>query len=254
LSASARAPLIGITAHVTETAAGRKVVAAGEAYVDAVRLAGGFPVLLSPVTGAAAIESSLDYLDGLLFTGGKDVDPSHYGQEILNIKVAPEPERDAFELPLARVAVAANRPVLAICRGMQVLNVALGGSLWQDIPDQLPAALHHYQKAPRDEPTHPLEVTRDTLVGDLLCGINGALTQANSFHHQATRALGPGLLPVAHAPDGLVEAVELPGHDFVVGVQWHPEHLTTHSSHRRLFEGLVLAAQRYRSRSDIDSR
>ena len=257
LSSSERAPLIGITGHVTETSLGRRVVAAGEAYVEAIRAAGGFPVLLTPTPALDEIHRALGYLDGVLFTGGKDVDPMHYGETVLNTKVAPEPERDAFELPLARAAVEENRPLLAICRGMQVLNVALGGSLWQDIPEQLADALHHYQKAPRDETAHVIEVTRETLVGDLLANPNGALTapaQANSFHHQAVRDVAGGLVPVAHAPDGLIEAIELPDRDFVVGVQWHPEHLTSHTSHRRLFEGLVEAARRYRSSRLIDSR
>ena len=255
MSASERAPLIGITGHVTETSLGRRVVAAGEAYVEAVRLAGGFPVLLTPVSDDAEIAGALIHVDGVLFTGGKDVDPARYGETLLNTKVQPEPERDAFELPLARAAVEENRPLLAICRGMQVLNVALGGSLWQDIPDQIEHALHHYQKAPRDETTHAIEVARESLVGDLVSGDNGAISAAtNSFHHQAVRRLGGGLVPVAHAPDDLVEAVELPGRDFVVGVQWHPEHLISQASHRRLFEGLVAAARRYRSSRLIDSR
>ena len=255
MSASERAPLIGITGHVTETSLGRRVVAAGEAYVDAVRLAGGFPVLLTPTADVQTIDAALAYVDGVLFTGGKDVDPAHYGETIFNTKVAPEPERDAFELPLARAAVAENRPLLAICRGMQVLNVALGGSLWQDIPEQVERALYHYQKAPRDESTHAIDVARDSLVGDLVLGANGAPSAAtNSFHHQAVRRLGGGLVPVAHAPDGLVEAVELRGRDFVIGVQWHPEHLTAQPSQRRLFEGLVTAARRYRSSRLTDSR
>jgi putative glutamine amidotransferase len=252
LSASERAPLIGITGHVTETALGRKVVAAGEAYVDAIRRAGGFPVLLTPASDAEGIALVLTHVDAVVFTGGKDVDPAHYGEPLLNTKVSPEPERDAFELPLAQDAVARNVPVLAICRGMQVLNVALGGSLWQDIPEQVESALPHYQKTPRDESTHQLELVRDSLIWDLVGGTD-ALT-ANSFHHQATRRLAPSLVAAAHAPDGLVEAVELPGREFVVGVQWHPEHLTAHASHRRLFEGLVHAARAYRSSRLSDSR
>jgi putative glutamine amidotransferase len=243
------APLIGITGHVTETAAGYKVVAAGQAYVDAVRLAGGFPILLPPVSDPGRIAESFAIVDGLLFTGGKDVDPSVYGEAILNAKVVVEPERDAFELPLARESVARDFPVLAICRGMQVLNVALGGTLWQDIPVQIPESeLHHYQKAPRADTTHAVEVTRDSLLGDLACRTNGTLLQANSFHHQAARTVAPVLVPVAYAPDGVVEAVELPGREFVLGVQWHPEHLVEeHPSHRRLFEGLVEAACRRRA-------
>jgi putative glutamine amidotransferase len=246
-------PLIGVTGHPTETAAGRKVVAANDAYIEAIRLAGGVPVVLPPVYGRPEIVEALAHVDGVLFTGGKDVDPARYGETLLNTKVSPEPERDAFELPLAAEAVERNTPVLAICRGMQVLNVALGGTLWQDIPDQLSEALPHYQKAPRDEATHTVEVRRDTLIGDLVCGANGTLLAANSFHHQAARSIAPPLVPVAHTPDGVVEAIEAPSRDFVLGIQWHPEHLTA-AEHRRIFEGLVRAALRYRSRRETDSR
>ena len=233
------------------------MVAAGEAYVDAVRQAGGFPVVLTPTADLDEIHRALTCVDGVLFTGGKDVDPVHYGEPVLNTKVAPEPERDAFELPLARAAVQEDRPLFAICRGMQVLNVALGGSLWQDIPEQLAAALPHYQKTARDESSHAIEVAGDSLAGDLLANLKGTPSihpQANSFHHQAVRDLAGGLVPVAHAPDGLIEAIELPDRTFVLGVQWHPEHLTAQASHRRLFEGFVDAARRYRSSRLTDSR
>jgi putative glutamine amidotransferase len=244
-----RAPLIGITGHVTETSAGYKVVAAGQAYVAAVQLAGGFPVLLPPVDHPAQIAETLSRVDGLLLTGGKDIDPAHYGEPRLNQRVVIAPDRDAFELPLTRHAVERNFPVLAICRGMQVLNVALGGTLWQDLPAQVPeSGLRHYQKEPRSETTHDVEVTRDSLLADLACARNGTLLPANSFHHQATRNLAAGLVPVAYTADGLVEAVEMPDRDFVLGVQWHPEHLVfDHEGHRRLFEGLVQAASRRRT-------
>jgi putative glutamine amidotransferase len=249
------APLIGVTGHPTETAAGRKVVAANDAYLDAIRLAGGVPVILPPVMGRDEIIETLAHLDGVLFTGGKDVDPMRYGEALLNTKVAPEPERDAFELPLAAEAVERNFPVLAICRGMQVLNVALGGTLWQDIPDQLSDTLPHFQKAPREETTHRVDVRRDSLLADLVSRKNGDSVGANSFHHQAARVIASRLVPVAHAPDGIVEAVEAPERDFVLGIQWHPEHLAaTRAEHRELFEGLVRAAQRYRSSRDSDSR
>ncbi|HEU5314930.1 MAG TPA: gamma-glutamyl-gamma-aminobutyrate hydrolase family protein [Chloroflexota bacterium] len=242
-------PLIGITGHVTETAAGRKVVAANEPYVTAVRLAGGFPVLLPPVYDRAQIDEALAHVDGVLLTGGKDVDPAHYGETILNSHVAPEPERDAYELPLAVAAYQRAAPLLGICRGMQVINVALGGSLWQDLPAQVPTALPHYQKVARDEMTHQVEVEQDSLVGDLTVRGNGRLLPANSFHHQAARSIAPSLVAVAHAPDGVVEAVEAPDRDYLIGVQWHPEHLAaTHDPHRRIFEGLVEAARRFRAR------
>ena len=245
--------LIGVVGHPIETAAGRRVVTAYDAYVDAVRLAGGVPVILPPTADAVEIAACLDRVDGVLLTGGKDVDPERYGETILNAKVTPEPERDAFELPLVAQAVERNFPLLAICRGMQVLNVALGGTLWQDVPDQVTDALPHYQKAPRDETTHHVELRRDSLLGDLVGSLDGL--EANSFHHQAARAIAPLLVPVAHTPDGVVEAIEATEREFVLGIQWHPEHLAaTRAEHRRLFEGLVSAAQRQRSSRVTDSR
>ncbi len=245
--------LIGVVGHSTETAAGRRVVAAYDPYLDAVRLAGGVPVILPPATNPAEIAATLELVDGVLLTGGKDIDPARYGETVLNTKVAPEPERDAFELPLAARAVERNFPLLAICRGMQVLNVALGGTLWQDLPEQLSDALQHSQKAPRDETTHRVELQGASLLGDLVGEVDGL--EANSFHHQAARAIAPRLVPVAHTADGVVEAIEAPERDFVLGIQWHPEHLAaTRPEHRRLFEGLVRAAQRHRSSRLADSR
>jgi putative glutamine amidotransferase len=258
------APIIGITGHFTETSTGYRVVAAGQAYIDAVRLAGGFPVLLPPVSDEAMIRESLDRVDGVLFTGGRDVDPVHYGERILGPSVHVEPERDAFELPLIREAIARDMSVLAICRGCQVLNVALGGTLWQDLPAQRPGGLLHTQKEPRDAVTHPVRVESGSLLADLLTSpLNGRTeyVQANSFHHQAARVVPTSLLPVAFASDGTIEAIELGNRSFVLGVQWHPEHLVAeHVAHRRLFEAFVRTAARERrspqpvSRSETDSR
>lgn len=251
---SKQAPLIGITGHFTETSAGYRVVAAGQAYVDAVRLAGGFPVVLPPVFDIDLIRESLDRVEGMLFTGGKDIDPAHYGEQILGPSVHPEPERDAFELPLILEAIRRDLPVLAICRGCQVLNVALGGTLWQDLPAQRPGCLVHTQKAPRDAVTHTVEIGRDSLLGDLLHALGTENTlQTNSFHHQAARDIPKRLVPVAFAPDGTVEAIELPDRSFVVGIQWHPEHLVVeYPEHRRLFEALVQASTRARNGSHGD--
>lgn len=252
------APLIGITGHVTETAAGYRVVAAGEAYIEAVRLAGGLPVLLTPVDGtaeAAAVWEALQHVDGVLLTGGKDIDPERYGEQVLNPRVHIEPGRDAFELPLARLAFERNIPMFGICRGMQVMNVALGGTLWQDIPAQVPEAQAHYQRAHRNATTHDVHILSDSLVGDLTCVANGGALATNSFHHQASRRLAPVLTPVAYTADGLVEAVEAGDRDFAIGVQWHPEHLVQDSEHQlRLFAGLIDAARTHRVKRLTDSR
>jgi putative glutamine amidotransferase len=223
---------------------GRGFVAAGEAYLAAVRAAGGLPVVLAPLATPEEIAATLDAVDGLLFTGGRDVDPRHFGEAVLNETVELEPDRDAFELPLIRGALARDLPVLAICRGCQVLNVALGGSLWQDLPAQRPGDLVHRQRAPRDAVTHAVHIRAGSLLAAVAGeGVADDTLQANTFHHQAVRDVAEGLVAVGYAADGMVEAVEAPDHAFVLGVQWHPESLAPRRpEHRRLFQALVEAA------------
>jgi putative glutamine amidotransferase len=216
------------------------VIGANEPYLTSVLAAGGLPVVLLPVTTPEAIAATLDAVDGLVFTGGMDVDPRHYGEPVLNDTVKPEPDRDAFELPLLRAALARDLPLLAICRGCQVLNVAAGGSLWQDLPAQRPGRVAHRQAAARDAVTHAVHVA----AGSLLADVVGATTlETNTFHHQAAHAVPRGLVASAFATDGTIEGLESPDHRFVLGVQWHPEHLAaTRPEHARLFQALVVAA------------
>jgi putative glutamine amidotransferase len=223
---------------------GRGFIAAGEAYLAAVRAAGGLPVVLAPLATPEEIAATLDAVDGLLFTGGRDVDPRHFGEAVLNETVELEPDRDAFELPLIRGALARDLPVLAVCRGCQVLNVALGGSLWQDLPAQRPSDLVHRQRAPRDAVTHAVHIRAGSLLAAVAGeGVADGILQANTFHHQAVRDVAGGLVAVGYAADGTVEAVEAPDHAFVLGVQWHPESLAPRRpEHHRLFQALVEAA------------
>lgn len=239
-------PLIGVTGHCTTTATGVRMVTAKHAYLAAVSAAGGVPVVLSPDDDPVEIVTLLGRVDGILFTGGKDIDPILYGEPVLNDTVQPEPERDAFELPLIREAVSRDVPVLAICRGCQVLNVSLGGTLWQDLPAQRPGVLAHQQHAPRDATSHSVTVDPDSLLARVL-GAGGPLTiETNTFHHQAARDPAPLLRPVAAAPDGTLEALEAPGRRFVLGVQWHPEDLALQRpEHLRIFEAFVDAARRH---------
>jgi putative glutamine amidotransferase len=210
-----------------------------------VRAAGGLPVVLAPVATPEEIAAVLDAVDGLLFTGGPDVDPRHFGEAVLNETVELEPDRDSFELPLIRAALARDLPVLAICRGCQVLNVALGGSLWQDLPAQRPGDLLHRQRAPRDAVTHAVHVRAGSLLAAVVgeAAAEGTL-QANTIHHQAVRDVAESLVAVAFTADGTVEAVEAPDRTFVLGVQWHPESLAPRRpEHHRLFQALVEAAR-----------
>jgi putative glutamine amidotransferase len=235
-----RRPLIGVTASAVHDN-GRERVFINAAYLRAVQRAGGVPVLLPPSFDPATRDVLFDDLAGLLLTGGGDIAPACYGEPAHATVSDVSPERDALELWATREALARRMPVLAICRGLQVLNVALGGTLVQDIPDAIGRAIAHSQLEPRPQVTHAVKVDHDSRLADILGDVEVAV---NSFHHQAVKQLGTGLRAVASAPDGVVEGLELPGAEpLVVGVQWHPEELVGHDeASRRLFAALVHAA------------
>lgn len=237
-------PVIGITPSpiIQTTASGtseRYAIATG--YVNAVIAAGGIPVVLPPQTGAA--ETLLGIVDGLLFSGGADVDPAHYGDD----EVHPEtydihPLRDAFELELIKLAIERDYPTLCICRGIQVLNIACGGTLHQHVPDLEQSIPHRQQEHGYEshQPSHTVIAADESRLAEAY----GTTTiPVNSYHHQAVRDLAPGLTVSARASDGLIEAVELPERSFVLGVQWHPEMMFhEHSAHLAPFNHLIETA------------
>ncbi len=233
-------PLIGITTHRPDDPDHLSLNALLAGIVQGVERAGGWPVLLPPALGPAALRGVLSRLDGVLFSGGGDLDPARYGAPPHPLAEGIDPARDAAELALVRWAVAEARPLFGICRGAQLLNVALGGTLYGDVSEH-PGALRHVypSETPADRP-HPVQVAE----GSRLAGLLGLPVLAvNSLHHQAVRAPAPGLRVTARAPDGLIEAVELPEHPFAVAVQWHPESLPDAPEMQRLFAGLVAAAE-----------
>lgn len=183
----------------------------------------------------------LGEIDGLLLTGGGDVDPVFYREDRHPSVQDAEPGRDEFELDLARRALDAGVPVLAICRGSQVLNVAAGGTLMQDIPTALPAGLPHAVDQPKNALVHDVAVTPGSRLHQVLQPA-GTDVRVNSRHHQAIGSLGRGLTASATAPDGVIEAVEAPQADFCIGVQWHPENFWKSGEFKRLFEAFVAAA------------
>jgi putative glutamine amidotransferase len=244
----AAAPLIGVTMSTTPDGVPEALSATpprawlNNAYLRAVQEAGGIPILLPPHLAAAAFETLWPRLDGILLTGGGDVDPGRFGEERHATVADVSESRDRLEIEVTERAVRAGRPLLAICRGIQVLNVALGGSLYQDIASDTGSTIAHSQKEPRGRPTHPVKVMGE---GTRLGATLGAPEVAvNSMHHQAIKRLGRGLRDVAWAPDGIVEGVELASASaLVLGVQWHPEDLTASDpSARMLFRTLVAAA------------
>ena len=214
-------------------------------YEEAVRRAGGEPWVLDP--SADRPEEAIRTAGGLLLAGGGDVSPAIYGAAPHPSYHAAEPGRDEYEIALIKCALDADLPVFAICRGIQVLNVAYGGTLVQDIPSEIAGALDHKLDVPPNEPftlAHEVWLEKDSLLARLAGDGNDAESrQVNSRHHQAVNTLGAGLVAVATAPDGVLEAVEDPTRRFCVGVQWHPENFYRTGEFRSLFEGFVRACK-----------
>lgn len=244
-------PIIGITPSITagtDSRPGRRFTLPAN-YVEAVAAAGGLPLILAPQDGP--VDPVLDLLDGLILSGGPDIRPSRYGdQEVHPSVYGVDDLRDAFELALTAGAIRRGLPLLGICRGCQVLNVALGGTLIQDIPDQYDTDIGHRQsdqQIPDAEPSHDVAVEP----GSLLETVYGATRlQTNSFHHQAIRDIAPGLRLAGRAPDGIIEAVWQPEAPWVLGVQWHPEMMfLAHPEHLRPFQALIAAASGARQAS-----
>ena len=213
-----------------------------QAYLDAILTAGGLPILLPTSLPLTALPELVNRFDGFVLSGGGDVDPVLYSGHLDTTIHSIDPERDPFELALIPLVLAADKPLLAICRGVQVLNVALGGSLYEDIASALPAAQRHdwYPNYPRDYLAHTVEIEPGSRLARIL-GTHKLRT--NSLHHQAIRQPAPALEVVAHAEDGVIEAVELPEKRFAIGVQWHPECLPEEPAMQRLFSEFVNAAR-----------
>lgn len=214
-----------------------------QTYVNAIARSGGAPVLIPLLEDLDLLRAMYDRLDALLLPGGEDIDPAYYGEAVHARCGTISAVRDRVELILIRWAVEDNMPLLAICRGIQVLNVALGGSLYQDIAAQLPTAGRHdwYPGFPRDHAAHQVEIAAGSRLAHLIAT---PTLPVNSFHHQAIKGLAPGLTVTALAPDGIVEAVEMDGYPFGLGVQWHPEELAPQDAQaQRLFEAFIAASR-----------
>ena len=234
------APVVGITCgHDPSSKPDRWFVKAP--YIRAVMEAGGIPLLIPPTWDEELLGRCLDRVDGLLLTGGVDVDPGLYGQAPHAALGRVDREWDALDVTAARLALARDLPVLGICRGVQVLNVAAGGTLYQDIPSQVANALQHQQSEPGWQATHEVTVAPDSRLAGIL---EATVVPVNTFHHQAVLDVAPGFRASAWAADGVVEGIESMVHRFALGVQWHPELMTERDAvQRRLFAGLVAAAR-----------
>jgi putative glutamine amidotransferase len=247
-------PIIGIAVQTLEAVPGRLPACwvMGQAYVRVLAAAGAVPWLL-PLLPDDETTLRLMYarLDAVFFTGGVDVDPSSYGEERHELCDRSDSARDWTEIRLVRWALADGKPLLGVCRGMQLINVACGGSLYQHLPNQLPNAIKHdcFPAAThftRDHLAHSVRVDPSSRLGKVL---GAPEVQVNSMHHQGIKCLSLELRPTAHAPDGLIEGVEGCNGQYLIGVQWHPEELVeSHPSMRQLFTNFIGAAGAFRSR------
>lgn len=241
-------PVIGIATQTQDAVPGQlpRCWIMSQKYVQVLSSLGAAPWLVPLLPNDPdTLRAIYDRLDGVFLTGGVDVDPSHYGEPKHPKCGHTDPDRDAVEMTFVRWALEDHKPVLAVCRGFQVLNVACGGTLFQDVGSQCPAAIKHDYF-----PTAAGTPTRDYLAHDVLIGPRTRLARylgaeqvpVNSMHHQGIKTLAPAFVPSAWAPDGLIEGVEGPNGQYVVAVQWHPEELTAQDGQRRLFTEFLAAA------------
>jgi putative glutamine amidotransferase len=234
-------PLIGIPCHADYLNGSRRpVYCNNRAYVHAIEHVGGVPILIPILHDFTMLEVLLPRLDGLLLSGGVDIDPAIYGEAPHPLSDQPDKELDEIELKLASWALQEDVPTLGVCRGMQVLNVALGGTLYQDIDDLRPDSLHHSQRQhPRDYLAHSVNVLPGSRVEQLL---GSGPFMVNSLHHQAVHEPGRDVVISGMADDGIAEMLEVPGHRFVVAAQFHPEEIyLKETASARLFAGFVQA-------------
>ena len=233
-------PLIGITTFQSKNIHGHPTVVLMQSYVNAVMQAGGVPVLIPSMIHEDGWDALYSRLDGILFSGGGDIaldySPGDPHPRIDDVEL----ERDSIELNLVHASASDGKPFLGICRGCQVVNVALGGTLYTHIPDQLPGALDHsYPGNMRSVLVHEVKIEEGTRIAEIM---GEPILMVNSLHHQGLKGIASSLRVTGHAPDGLVEAVELPDHPFGIAVQWHPEWLTDQEPTRNLFRKFIEAA------------
>jgi putative glutamine amidotransferase len=240
-------PIIGITcgSDVSVSSTGGRVYrqnSVGFDYISAIEYAGGTPIVLPIVEDQECISSFMDIMDGLLLSGGGDIDPSFFNEEPIPELGNIDPDRDRVEMLLSKAALEQDLPVLAICRGIQVLNVAAGGTLYQDISQHSKEILKHRQSAPGWHASHTIQIEPGSLVYDIFGKQTG---RVNSFHHQAVRDIADGFYVSARSLDGIIEAIESKEHRFMLGVQFHPEMMFQHHPEAaNIFAAFVKACKR----------
>ena len=229
-------PIVGITAaHCSE----ELKTFPRHYYVESIKNAGGIPLIIPPVGNTEGAKDVLQLINGLILTGGGDISPTYLNEDPRRGIGTCFPERDLSEILLTQLALQQNLPLLGICRGIQVLAVAAGGGIYQDIPSQYPSAILHSQTAPRQYPWHDVDIVEDSVLYRLL---KKTKIGVNSLHHQAVSEIPPGFIQCAFASDGIIEGIEKLGAKFCIGVQWHPESMMETEAHSKvLFRGFIEA-------------
>ncbi len=235
-------PIIAVTAFRDHKQCDNPRVHLNTAYVNAVIGAGGTPLLIPVGIPVEKHRELLDRVDGLILTGGGDINPATYNRPMHHTVSGIDNGRDEIDISLARLAVEIKKPILGICRGYQILNISHGGTLYTDIASQKPNALFHacWNDLPRDFTPHTVTVEPGTKLAEIL---GASQVSVNSLHHQGVETVAPGFKIVATAPDGLVEGFEVPSHPFALGVQWHPEAMPDRPDMQAIFKALVNASQ-----------
>jgi putative glutamine amidotransferase len=232
-----RKPVIGITPLVDT---GKDSYWMLPGYMEGIREAGGIPLMLPLCSSEDILLQIVSEADGFLFTGGHDISPGLYGEDISAMCQEVCKGRDEMEKVLFRIAYEQNKPVLGICRGIQLMNAVMGGTLYQDLPSEHPSGTEHHQKPPYDEPVHCVKLVFDSPLYHFL---ETEIMQVNSYHHQAVKELAPELEAMAISEDGLIEAVYAPKKKFIWAVQWHPEFSYKSDIHsKKIFKAFVKAA------------
>ena len=238
-------PIIGVTSYRNQSQLGFDQYSISEHYISSLAQAGACPIIIPLGLGEVAMDDLLSRLDGVLFSGGGDIHPRFYSSPGHSQVAEVDEDRDRVELYLLKQILRMQRPILGVCRGLQLINVGLGGSLWDDLGAQNPEFLDHDCSSdwPRDHLAHEIVIHPDSRLAEIL---GAKQAQVNSLHHQGIRSLSEQLRPLASAPDGLIEAVEIRGYPYGIGVQWHPEWMPQDPQMQALFRSFVSAAKRTR--------
>lgn len=225
-------PIIGLIANIEKDL---RVNMHG-AYGLSIEKSGGLPLVLPYIESEEIIDAFVDSCDGFLFTGGADIEPEYYGEEKKDTCGETEPSRDKLEFAVLKKVLEKNKPILGICRGLQLINVAMGGTLYQDIPTERRSDIRHVQTEDKYAPSHPILVERDTPLSHL---VGKGIMTGNSFHHQAIKTLASGLKVMAKSHDGMIEGVYAPHKKYLYAYQWHPERLYSFDDNKILFDDFI---------------